>query len=257
MNSTIKKLLREALLSEALINVDSDVEWIYDQFFKKDYEEVLLTKHINNDMFKTHEISTSDLKSPIAIEANELNPCKILINVHGSNFYKPKDSLLSISVNKGAINFIKEYGNNSLEVAFKELNDTQANALISEFKSSSIKGSIHHELVHWIDDTMNNRHISKRLNKADKTGIRIKAKGGANINTDKLEIQGIIHNILQLKKLHADIWDSISFNDLIKLSPSLTGLVQNLSRSEFSNWKRGVITRMNREGLLGVMMSRS
>ena len=46
-------------------------------------------------------------------------------------------------------------------------------------------------------------------------------KRGLPINADKMEIQGQIHNIVQLKKEYSDIWDSLTFEDLLKLSTTL------------------------------------
>ena len=51
MKKSIKKLLREGLLTEKLTNVDADVDMIYDKFFRKDIDRLNKTGIITNELF--------------------------------------------------------------------------------------------------------------------------------------------------------------------------------------------------------------
>jgi hypothetical protein len=92
MKLLIKKLLRENLLSEKLTDVDTDVDLLYDKYFKNDIDTIEKTGLITRDMFEQFEIDTSILTSPDSIKSHELNPCVIKINP-GLNYYNPKRPL--------------------------------------------------------------------------------------------------------------------------------------------------------------------
>jgi len=250
MKEFIRNRIRESLIEERLMDVTDDVDFIYDTYFKKDYEEIDKTGIITDDMFKKTLINTSTLKSPLAVKADKLNLCIILINEGGGNFYAPTEHVISIGPNTSAISFIKDNGG-SIKSAASYLPDNQLSNFMNEFSSSSIKGSIHHELVHWIDDTLHNKHINKRIERASERGI---TKKGIPINADKMEIQSQIHNIVQLKRKYGEIWDSLTFEDMIKYSPALNTMTSTFSVEVKNRWVRDIKTRMYREGLLGKNM---
>jgi hypothetical protein len=246
----------DELIEERLMSVDNDVDMIYDYYFKNDIEKVKVTNSLIGIDFEQNEYNTNFLKSPLAKKANKINPCKIFINI-GSNHYNPKDSVIALGVSNNAVDFVLQNFNGNLNKAILELklsgDKKQSINLSNEFSESKIKGSIHHELAHWIDDTLHNRHIKLRSDKAAETGSGM-TKRGLPINADKIEIQGQIHNVVQLKKEYSDIWDSLTFEDLLKLSTTLN-LVNNQLRGYIrTEWKRNLLTRMYREGLLGKNM---
>lgn len=238
-------------IKEKLINILYDVDNIYDMFFKKDCEEILKSKKLTKNMFKEHIYSTDKLESPECIEANKYNPCKILINsLVTGNAYNPLTSIIYLGLGKNLLNFVDNY-NGDLTSAFDSLTDTtQKNNFLNEFKEYKIKSSIYHELVHWIDDTTNNRHIHKKIKKQYDTKIPIPM-----VNNQNFEIQSQIHAIYVLKQHNSDIWNNISFDEMINLLPSLTVVKQQMLKSGlYNNWKRKIIRRMHREGLLGKNM---
>jgi len=247
--------LEEEILKERLMDVDSDVDMIYDYYFKEDYEKIEKTSSLNGIDFEQEEYNTRFLNSPLAKKANKLNPCRIFINI-GSNHYNPTASVIAFGVNENAVNFVNDFDGN-LKEAIQELkfqgNKTQSISLENEFTESKIKGSIHHELAHWIDDTLHNKHIGGRADKASESGGGLNKKG-LPINADKLEVQGQIHNVVQLKKQYLDVWDTLSFNDLLNLSPTLNLVNRQLNGDIKTKWKRDLLTRMHREGLLGKNM---
>lgn len=258
MKSLIKKLLRENLLSEKLTHVDDDVNFLYEKYFKNDIDKIIETGFITKNMFKKTETDTSILRSEESVKAHELNPCVIIINP-GSNFYRPKDNVIGIGYSAPALEFIMDSGGGDIKKSLNLLDYTQMKTLKVEFTEERIKGSIHHELVHWIDDTMNNRHITARINKAMERNTR--DLGGIPVDASKMEIQAQIHNIKQLHNKYKLIWDTLSFQDMLDLSPSL-GSINNrfggygAPKGIKQKWYRELKLRMHREGLLGKNMVR-
>jgi len=236
-------------LNERLMNINDDVDLIYNDFFKNDIDKLNKTRIITPDMFEMNTLSTNYLISPLSKKTNKINPCDIIIN-HQNNFYNPILNKISITVNKNAINFVNYY-DGKIDLAIRNLNDNKKINFKREFTESKIKGSIHHELVHWVDDTLHNNHISNKLKIASELNVR---PNQSKIDLSNYEIQSQIHNIVQLKRLHEDEWDTISFDDMLKLSPLLNIINNRLSDSDNKKWKRKLLSRMFRENLLGKNM---
>jgi hypothetical protein len=252
MRDYIKKLLNEGLLSEKLTMVDDDVDLIYDTYFKDDIEEINRTGIVTEKMFKYSLTDTSILKSEEAMRAHELNPCSIHINA-GKNGYAPLTKDIYVSVNFGAFEFVLDFKGDLSIAAEKLPSGTHKNNFSKEFTLEKIKGSIHHELAHWIDDTFNNQHIEKRIQKQMSAGTS--DLKNIPVNMTKFEIQAQIHNVKQLHNKYNDIWDSLSFMDMIKLSPALNVVYNQLNPEQLKQWTRDLKTRMYRENLLGKKMA--
>jgi len=256
LRKIVKSIIFEQLFKERLMNVDDDVDMIYDYYFKKDFEEIEETKSLDGISFEQKEYNTSFLNSPLAKKTHKLNPCKIFVNI-GDNHYNPSSSVIAISVNDNAVNFVRDNFNGNIIDAYhyvkKAEGSRKAENFMNEFSEHKIKGSIHHELAHWIDDTLHNRHINSRAIKAMELGTNM-TKGGLPINADKMEIQGQIHNIKQLKNKYNDIWDELTFDELKSLTPTINIVNKQLSGDIKDKWIRDLKKRMHREGLLGKKM---
>lgn len=239
-------------INEKLTDVDIDVDMIYDKYFSSFIKFVEDNNKINNNLIIKDSFSSAILKSPICKEAHLLNPINLYINTKKNsinNYYDPFANEIRISLHFDAIEYALGFDN--LTDATDDLDYNRAKTFSKTFKESSIKGSIHHELVHWIDDTMNNKHILSKLDKANKANIRIK-----NINFSDFEIQSQIHNIAQLKKKHLEDWDILSFDDMIDLSPALNRASVSTNDYEAKKiWISKLKKRMFREGLLGKRMN--
>jgi hypothetical protein len=217
-------------------------------YFKDDIDEIGRTGVITDDMFKMKQTNTSILKDDESLVANENNKCNILIN-YGRNFYRPSTNLISLSVDGGAKDYVMRFDGNIKDAAYALDSPSQINNLPREFTEEKIKGSIHHELAHWIDDTMNNRHIRKRLDKAME--LNNSNLGGIPVTASKMEIQGQIHNVKQLKNKYENNWDNLTFVEMLRLSPALNTVYRGLPYKFKVKWIRDLKTRMYREGLLG------
>jgi len=246
MIDMIKTKLRESLLFEKLIDVDVDVDFIYDKYFKDSIITLGETGVITTKTFKVAELTTEVLTSDLSVKANSVNPCKILVN-YGTNTYNPFDKVINVSVNNSAVDFVVDYGGH-LNDAANSIDNT--NSLLKEFTEAKIKGSIHHELVHWIDDSLHNSHIKKTLGNKE-TMRKIRSK---DVDTNYFEIQAQIHNIHQLKRKYDKIWDTITFNELVNMSPTLMVIRKKLNGDKLKDWVKRLKVRMHREGLLGKKM---
>ena len=252
MKSLIRKLLRESILSEKLTDVDTDVDLLYDKYFRNDIEAIERTGFITSAMFEKFETDTSILTSPDSVKCHELNPCVIKINP-GLNYYNPNESIIGIGYSRNAYDFIMNNASGNIETALRYLSDEkQRKTLIKEFTEIRIKGSIHHELAHWIDDTLNNRHIKARVGKAMERNTR--DLGGIPVDATRMEIQGQIHNIKQAYNKNKDVWDELSFQDVLDLLPSTNSVNNKLTGETKAKWRKELKLRMNREGLLGKNM---
>jgi len=253
MKQLIRKLLREGILSEKLTDVDSDVDMLYDKYFRNDIETIERTGFITKDMFQENiENDTSILTSPDSVKSHELNPCVININP-GSNYYNPNEAIIGIGYAKNAYDFVMNYGGGDIKSALSNLsNENQKKTLIKEFTEIRIKGSIHHELAHWIDDTLHNKHIKARVDKAMELNTR--DLNGIHVDATRMEIQAQIHNIKQAYNKNKDVWDELSFQDVLDLSPSLSSVNNKFTGETKAKWRKELKLRMNREGLLGKNM---
>jgi len=255
MKGIIKELLRESLLSERLMDISSDVDAIYEKYFMSDCDAILKTGILRDDMFRRDELNTSDLTSPLALKAHAINPCVILIN-DSSNFYHPNKNIISFAVSRSATNFIKDNGNSLFKAQQTLINDgseVEAKRIAIEFDSAKVKGSIHHELVHWLDDTLHNKHITKTANASILKQSSVDSKGRPRY-LQPMEIQALIHNVLQLKRENETTWDDLSFEDMINLSPPLQVTMKGFTQSQKVEWKNIMLKRMYREGLMGKNM---
>lgn len=248
MKSLIQKLLRESLLDERLTEIDDDVNLIYDRFFKESIDTIERTGRLNVNMMNKFTTDTSILKSPDSIRANKIKPCIIKIN-EGRNYYQPHTSTIVFGFNKQVFYFIlEEYGGD-----LKNIDEQYVNmGILKEFSEEKIKGTIHHELVHWIDDVFNNNHITNRIKRAME--LRTTDLNGIPVNASKMEIQAQIHNIKQGYNKYKDIWDTLSFDDMVKLIPTIRNVYNSLTGLTKDKWVRAIKTRMNRENLLGAKM---
>ena len=250
-------------LDESIFKLNNVVDFIYDNYFKE------LIDHVNSGLevwpLNKSELYSSDLpKNKYINLANELNPLIIYINSGRGNVYYPNDGTMSFSVNENAYNFVRTYGTLPAAVnVFKRAGQPEkANALDNEFSPARIKGSIHHELNHWLDDTLRNQHIGKLITKADDTDPHKRKKiiqqNKPDVALTNYEREAQIHSIVQLKRQYGRQWNRLSFEEMIRLNPSLEKIYDTAKREGWlDEWKQLLLRRMHREGLLGKAMIKS
>lgn len=239
------------ILTEALIDVNYDVDAIYDHYFAADVAAIQAgtwDKTVIKD-----ETDTGILVTPLARRAHQMNPCTIMINDFGSssNWYRPQDSMINLTFNAQAIDILRMQ--RTMDNAMRYVGD-KANQFRSEFTPATIKGSIHHELSHWIDDTLHNQHIGKLIDKAEQAGRKTILPNNSDINAHYMERSSQVHNIVQLKREYADSWDHMSFLQMIQHSPAMNSTYTRMPPRERAVWLKQLKTRLAREGLLGANM---
>lgn len=243
------------LLTEKLVEVENDVNLIYNKYFKNDIDEFNRTGVITNDIFKAYETNTSILTDELSVKAHELNPCEILIN-YGRNYYIPTKNRLSMSVDSGVVQAIKEYG--SLNDVLKVLTTDKQQLFKYEISEHKLKGSIHHELTHWIDDTLHNRYISRHIDKLNTNDVNKYTKKFKEnplvVNATGFEINSQIHNIKQAYNYYKEFWNTMTFDQLKNTVPTINAVYNALPGRIREDWLKKLKKRMYREGLLGKKM---
>ena len=263
--------LNENLITEKLTDVEDDVDLIYDKYFKKDIDEVQRTGIVTNDMFKTDQTDSNILISKDAREANLMTlkkfkePVTIFINKRFSNnidnFYSFKENIISIGISRDALEYALDNHGGDIQKAADGLPLKLKITFKQQFTEEKMKGSIHHELVHWIDQTFNKDSVSRAVDRYNmlvqkKKRQKKAAEGsGTDINFEYIERQAQIHNIKQLYNKHKEQWDKLTFKEMLELSPTLDTVYHMLGDKNLRDkWIRVIKQRMYREGLLGKNM---
>ena len=248
-----------------MFDVSDDAQAIYDQYFKNAVEQLKTFKG-DPDIPKSRMFSTAKLKSKAAQQAHELNPGTIKVWT-GGNFYSPRNTIIEVGLNKNVIDILEL--SDSFNQALQLIPSNLHKRFKSEFEEHRIVGSIAHEISHWIDDTLHNYHIKGKVEKAreldDTRGPHSsKSKKITARLSDQLsahEINAQIHQMKEVKnKISPERWDSLTIEELIDINPSTSSTKEKLILKDVSlyqKWKRLLLTRLHREGLLGKAMAKA
>ena len=193
------------------------------------------------------KIPSSELTSRKAKLSHKLNPIMINVGIFRSSNYNVINNTLNIGFGLNPVNIII----NDPEEIKRVLYGPQGKHFQIEFEEQRIKAVANHEISHWIDDTLHNFHIKRVVFKAKelkKPSIKIKGKSDAYL-TD-YEINATIHSIKIYKKYNKDIWDLITFDEMLEFMPSEGNMHRRLGKE----WRLKIKKRMAREGLLGKYM---
>jgi hypothetical protein len=242
-------------LSEKTFDVDSDVDAIWEKHFKGLSKMVFTdTDHVLDIINKKGEwlhttIDSGQLNTQDAINAHSVNPVTINIGIlKKGNRYGWNEKVISLSINLEAVTVLNHLT--------QEMVMTQYPLWIKEFQKEQIKSAIAHELSHWISDSLHNRHIKKRMTGDVKEYGKLIKKLG-NINASDFEIDAQIHGIKELKRQNAERWDEMTFDEMLKLKPSINNIVyglQQAGKKVYTDWTKRLFGRMVRESLLGKNM---
>lgn len=240
------------IITEKLTRVNQDVDMIFKKCFENAFRYIKTTGKVNTSLLNREIFESDELLSRDSKRAHRMLPVKILVNLYEGNSYDPKTMEMYLNIHQGAWASAEEYG--SIEKATSMLrdmgDDANTNRFIREFEPATIKGSIHHELTHWIDDALHNQHIHNFVMKAKETGTSRQD----NIGTHERQSQ--IHNIVQLRRKLKDKWDTLTFEEMIQHIPSMGNWAPKLDKDEYVQWRKDIFRRMAREDLLGAKMGR-
>ena len=259
----------QEFITEATYDLDTDVDMIYDMAFAPIILKVRQGTWDGEEFATANWLGTTEiLSSPDCKKAHDVN-AMVIITTQGNEYNPHGDAIrgpfISISINNQVLELISEHG--SIRAALEYIPRTQRERFLTEITPERIKGSIHHALSHWLDDTFHNKHISNRLSWAAHARERqqdyekadnIMLQGKKEQNLTNYEINAQIHAIKQLKRANTDMWDLYDFDDMIRLNASLTHLGSTFKEmGEYENWKKTLLKRMHREKLLGDEMYRT
>ncbi len=221
--------------------------------------------------FFSDELQTKD-----AIKAHETHPVKITLEIGDfGNAYNPVKHEIRLSIPMKIMDIFNDHfwdRNNILKAAGGEA--TIFNE-ISEFK---MKGTINHELSHWIRNSQT-RHIDKMMKKAKETTPSMKVLKQGKIHTvaTDYEMDAYVHNIMEYKKsIGLKKYNSKKLSDLFIDIPSFRAVMSHFRRYKQENisdnsymstvkldwqklwidWQKKLIKRLDREKLLGKNMRR-
>lgn len=292
LNLLVERLVREeidkSLLNEATLNLDEDVDYIFEKAFKQFYTDLFAGKKPNEHEINSNKaevvfatLDSSELPSATSKKADSVNPVTIYCGIFDRSLYDPINNQISITISKVYLSYLYQ-GNTELN-----LQPSEREAFRSQTKSTStIKSTIYHELSHWIRDSLHNSHITKMLNRVDvekRAGkdiksivSKVKNQGLPDANMTNIEIDALIHNIKQFKRDVPDTeWNNLTFLQLIRKVPTISYLYDKLTDNYMSfyassgdlrkpSWRKDwakeyvklLLKRMYKEGLLGDNMKR-
>lgn len=251
-------------LFESIRNIDADVEYIYE---KGQFQKVLNSIHKGNPRVpEVITIDSAELVTKECIMAHKVNPVEIICHgSHGDNHYSPNDGEILLNMISDVSDFAMSMGNPSRTAA--SMDHKMGTRLMSELSEGYYKGIIMHELAHWIDDSLNSRHLSSKSTRAymdsmasgtdvsDELIKRLNKGKGELAEFSKAEIEGQVHTVAQVKRqMTQKQWDSLQFSDLINLVPILGATYDRVDLSGRDRWLRDLKSRLHREGLLGKRM---
>lgn len=283
-----KEEIRKTLLGEATLNINKDVDYIFNRAFKQFYKDLFAGKKpyqsevesgsapVTFDYMRSRELPSATSK-----KASAVNPVTIFCGIYKGSFYNPTDKAIYISVNKSALRAYYD------DITADDIDPEQLDSYRSETETTStVKSTTYHELSHWIRDSLNNSHIGKMVNRIqssmdagksqDSVVRKIKNQGLPHTYMTNYEIDALIHNIKQFKRDTPKAkWNSLTLLEMIRMIPSINNVYIDISKKYMAfygssgdlnkpSWRKDwakeyvklLLKRMYKEGLLGDNMKR-
>lgn len=249
-----KPTFKEYLI-EKTYTLDRDVEYLWkkskldvfiDAIQNEDMDKINRFINTTKDTYSGHiflETDSSKLTNRNAKAAHKKNPIKIRVGLFkDGSYYQPKSKFLQISINYKAFMLFDQK-----RYSFTDVEDyigTQITRFKNEFTEANVKGSIYHELTHWLDDTRYDQMLYKRVDSKEK----LRGKH-AHVNHTEFEVNAQIHKIKQLKKsMGKNEFDNLQWEDLFVRVPSVISNFKNFrNEKEYNVFAKRFIKRMERE----------
>jgi len=254
-------------LFEATLNINTLIDYIYKEGFEDFINEVqkykigkkVIIKKIHlKDMEFSSKLLISKMHSPNIKNTLRNNPVTIRTGVFlRGSYYSPTENTIYISINEQAYDILiqnistkkyKEMVLSSVPLQMRKNFDQELNGI-------KIKATISHEISHWMRDVSHGKQITKMVTRAHKNPNKSKKILNRGTGDDYLtdyEIDALMHGIKQTKRAYDDQeWDTFTLNDLYDIDPAVNVLVTGFKGEQKRKFMRLLLTRMNREGLLG------
>lgn len=254
-------------LFEATLNINTLIDYIYKEGFEEFVNEIQNYKlgrkarinkiHLKNMEFSS-ELLISKMHSPNIKNTLRNHPVTIRTGVFSrGSYYSPKENTIYISINEQAYDILIQ---NISTKKYREMIQSSVPLQMQknfeqELNGIKIKATISHEISHWMRDALHGKQITKMVTRAHQNpnkSKRILNRGTGDDYLTDYEIDALIHGIKQTKRAYDDReWDTFTLDDLYDIDPAVNVLVKGFRGSQKRTFMRLLLTRMNREGLLG------
>jgi hypothetical protein len=147
---------------------------------------------------------------------------------------------------------LKKHGFNLKNTMYTIADRDEIILFLDDISERKIKGSIYHEMVHWLDNTFNDEFITRLLIRSD-TNISVLNADGKIPQSSYYEVNAQVHAIKQMRRQTNDhIWNSWTWDMLVKNSVVLTMISEKTKDvNDYVRWKRALLKRLIRENLIG------
>lgn len=216
---------------------------------KTEVSKTLEKANLSSIPFILEIFGSGDLVSENAKSAHIINPIEIQVwNYVEHNAYIPTLNKIQLGLVKPHVNVLFNFHN---------LASNEYIRFRNEFSIKRIRSTIRHELTHWIDDSLNNLHISKLVDRVSNMkgseGMKMFLQGKDIVNLTDREINAIVNQLDQLKKdLGRGIWNQLTWDDLETLIGSAYS--KHFSPEIGKEFRKKLKKRMAREKILGKNM---
>jgi len=258
-------------LFEATLNINTLIDYIYKEGFEEFINEIQNYKlgrkvRINKIHLKNMEFSSnmliSKMHSPNIKKVLMNNPITIRTGVYPrGSYYSPTENTIYISFNEQVYDILIQ---NISTKKYREMISSSVPIQMhknfeQELNGIKIKATISHEISHWMRDALHGKQITKMVTRAYEAPVskrkNIFSRGTGDDYLTDYEMDALIHGIKQTKRSYDDQeWDTFTLNDLYDIDPSINVLVRGFKGVQKRKFMRMLLTRMNREGLLGKRM---
>jgi hypothetical protein len=271
---------KRSYLAEGLFDIQVDVEWLYEQsglsrldkIFTDDRpaKEIIETLRWASSKKSFFRTNSSKLKSYAAKQAHEANPILISFGTSKArSFYKPpqngKRGTMAVNINRNVFDSMKmllrrwKDGDPDPKVVMGVRWGSRFETIAREFDATTIKGTIAHELNHWLSDTMHNFYITNSIGKYSKMTYGERMAHDATETQSQHELEAQVQSIQTLKDVVGeDVYKKFDWVDLFKHRLSLNSnfkvfskyAIKILDDADFDNMMKRLARRLHREGLL-------
>jgi len=263
-------------LDEYTYRIQRDVDDIYKKYFKNVVHDLQTSDKPMMEIVKKHaqtvssdsdimfgKISSSQLVSKDCKEANSVNGVAIKCGIFlkRSSNYNPGNLMITINLAPSLFGYLfsyLDYKISFMDAIEKNLNKSEQQRALNDISENRVKGTIAHELTHWISDSLNNRHITNMIKRASASeyqamGKRIVTQGHIDVAATDYETNAQIANIKQIYRKYKKDWKTFSLLDIISLNVSLMAVanvfIQHNNTSETKGWLQYLMKRLEREGI--------
>jgi hypothetical protein len=208
----------------------------------------IISKYSKTPNLPVKSFNSSVFKSKQAQIAHQSNPITVEVYLHNNrcNSYSPKESKIYIGLTDNLVNFLRT-------VAYTKNNQEyikHKNSLFNDINDVKLKSTIRHELTHWIDDSLHNKHISKLIvSPSFREKVNQGLANGIDVRYEMPhEITAIVNQIAEIKRRIGDKkYNLLTWVDILEKVPGLKIINDELGVS----WRRVIFSRLARENLIG------